>query len=105
MTESIWAQVRYPNQTLVATSHRLVVTLGDGDEWVINGQKMWCTNADDAAFIVLLCRSQPRNPRNRREGIGSFFIEKEPVNFQGVYRPANQQDWLSRLVYLRLVVR
>src|SRR6202050_3715150 len=53
----------------------------DGDDWVINGQKMWCTNADDASFISLLCRSSPRNPANRREGIGLFFIEKEPGTF------------------------
>ena len=53
----------------------------DGDEWVINGQKMWCTNADDAAFITLLCRTEPMNPANRRQGIGWFFIEKEPGTF------------------------
>jgi butyryl-CoA dehydrogenase len=53
----------------------------DGDDWVINGQKMWCTNADDAAYILLLCRTEPMDPGNRRKGIGLFFIEKEPGTF------------------------
>lgn len=30
-----------------------------GDEWVINGSKMWCTNASIADFIVTLVRSEP----------------------------------------------
>jgi butyryl-CoA dehydrogenase len=30
-----------------------------GDEWVINGAKMWCTNASVADFIVTLARTQP----------------------------------------------
>lgn len=32
----------------------------DGDEWVINGTKMWCTNASIADFIVTLVRTDPR---------------------------------------------
>ncbi|MCJ7534745.1 MAG: acyl-CoA dehydrogenase family protein [Anaerolineales bacterium] len=31
-----------------------------GDEWVINGTKMWCTNASIADYIVTLVRTDPR---------------------------------------------
>ncbi len=31
----------------------------DGDSWVINGSKMWCTNASVADIIVVLCRTDP----------------------------------------------
>lgn len=30
-----------------------------GDEWVINGAKMWCTNASIADFIITLVRTHP----------------------------------------------
>lgn len=32
----------------------------DGDEWVINGAKMWCTNASIAEYIITLVRTDPR---------------------------------------------
>ncbi len=31
----------------------------EGDAWVINGAKMWCTNASIADFIVVLVRTDP----------------------------------------------
>jgi alkylation response protein AidB-like acyl-CoA dehydrogenase len=31
----------------------------DGDKWLINGSKMWCTNASLAAYIVTLVRTDP----------------------------------------------
>ncbi len=31
----------------------------DGDEWVINGSKMWCTNASIAEYIITLVRTDP----------------------------------------------
>lgn len=31
-----------------------------GDEWVINGAKMWCTNASIGEFIVTLVRTDPQ---------------------------------------------
>ncbi len=31
-----------------------------GDEWVVNGAKMWCTNASIAEYIITLVRSDPK---------------------------------------------
>src|SRR6266508_3108362 len=31
----------------------------DGNEWVINGTKMWCTNASIAVYIITLVRTEP----------------------------------------------
>ena len=31
-----------------------------GNEWVINGEKMWCTNASIAEIIITLCRTDKR---------------------------------------------
>jgi alkylation response protein AidB-like acyl-CoA dehydrogenase len=53
----------------------------DGDDWLISGRKMWCTNADDAAYITVLARTAPRDPAHRHRGIGIFFLEKEPGTF------------------------
>ena len=33
--------------------------LKDADEWVINGSKMWCTNASIAEYIITLVRTDP----------------------------------------------
>jgi len=32
----------------------------DGNEWVINGAKMWCTNASIAEYIITLVRTDPQ---------------------------------------------
>lgn len=32
----------------------------DGNEWVINGEKMWCTNASIAEYIITLVRTDPQ---------------------------------------------
>jgi alkylation response protein AidB-like acyl-CoA dehydrogenase len=45
----------------------------DGDGWVINGQKIWTTWADQASFAVLLARTDPDAPKHR--GITYFLID------------------------------
>ncbi len=35
------------------------------DQWVINGSKMWCTNASIAEFIVTLVRTDPQAAQTR----------------------------------------
>jgi alkylation response protein AidB-like acyl-CoA dehydrogenase len=49
----------------------------DGEEWVINGQKMWSTNGLRAGMMTLLAKTDPEaEPRHR--GITAFVFEKEP---------------------------
>ena len=37
----------------------------DGDEWIINGQKIWTSNAHTANWIFVLCRTDPDAPKHR----------------------------------------
>lgn len=54
----------------------------DGDEWVINGTKMWCTYADQADYLVLFARTDPdRDPDKPHRGISTFLVEKERGSF------------------------
>src|SRR5258708_10057296 len=49
----------------------------DGDDWVVNGNKYWCTFADGADYIMLVARtSDPTDPRRKHVGLSSFLIEK-----------------------------
>jgi acyl-CoA dehydrogenase len=50
----------------------------EGDEWVINGNKYWCTFADGSDYIMLFARtSPPPSAEKRFLGISAFVIEKE----------------------------
>jgi alkylation response protein AidB-like acyl-CoA dehydrogenase len=48
----------------------------DGDEWVISGNKYWCTFADQADYINLLARVEAPGEEERYKGLRSFIIEK-----------------------------
>jgi alkylation response protein AidB-like acyl-CoA dehydrogenase len=49
----------------------------EGDEWVINGQKMWVTNGLLSGVVFLLAKSDPdADPPHR--GMTCFICEKEP---------------------------
>ena len=45
----------------------------DGDEYVINGQKIWTTNAQHADWMLLLARTDPEAPKHR--GISAFLVD------------------------------
>ena len=51
----------------------------DGDEWVINGQKVWTSHAHQADWIYLLARTDPAASRHR--GITMFLV---PMQQPGV---------------------
>ena len=48
----------------------------DGDSWVINGNKYWCTFADGADYLILVARTDDK-PEKRHSGLSMFIIEKE----------------------------
>jgi len=45
----------------------------DGDEWVINGQKVWTTGAHYCDFGILLTRTNPDVPKHK--GLTMFWID------------------------------
>jgi alkylation response protein AidB-like acyl-CoA dehydrogenase len=60
----------------------------DGDEWVINGQKIWTTRAQDADYIFLLTRTDPTSPKH--QGLSYLVV---PMDQPGVQvRPIIQLD-------------
>ncbi|MYH71705.1 MAG: acyl-CoA dehydrogenase [Acidimicrobiia bacterium] len=65
-------------------SVRTRATKTDGG-WLLNGQKMWCTFADQADCILVVARNKPYDPDKRHSGIRQFAVHKAPGTFpQGV---------------------
>ncbi len=48
----------------------------DGDEYVINGTKMFITNGTIADYYIVLARTDP-NPPKRHHGMSVFLVEKD----------------------------
>ena len=53
----------------------------DGDEWVLTGQKMWCTFADQADYLIVVARTTPYDPAHRHVGIRRFYVPKQRGSF------------------------
>ncbi|MFP5473978.1 MAG: acyl-CoA dehydrogenase family protein [Gammaproteobacteria bacterium] len=54
----------------------------EGDEWVLTGNKYWCTFADGADYLTVFARtSAPPSAEKRWQGISCFLIEKERGGF------------------------
>ncbi len=50
----------------------------DGDDWVINGRKIWVSNVPQSDFIILMART---GEGKRQEGVTAFIVEKGAPGF------------------------
>ncbi|MFW6045642.1 MAG: acyl-CoA dehydrogenase family protein [Natronomonas sp.] len=57
------------------TSRIETVAERDGDEYVVSGQKIWTSKAQEADVIMLLARTARREPTDRFGGLTLFFTD------------------------------
>jgi alkylation response protein AidB-like acyl-CoA dehydrogenase len=61
----------------------------DGDEWILNGQKVWTTLAHESDYGIVIARTDPEQPKHA--GISMFIVPLE--GHPGVeIRPIHQID-------------
>ncbi len=62
---------------LAALATRAVL---DGDEWVVNGQKVWTSSAQHADFGILIARTNPELPKH--EGLTYFIVDMRSAGIE-----------------------
>jgi alkylation response protein AidB-like acyl-CoA dehydrogenase len=74
----------------------------DGDQWVINGQKMFTTNAQEADYVFLLTRTNPDVPKHK--GLTTFLVplEQEGVEIQPVFTVSGERTNLTYYTDVRV---
>jgi alkylation response protein AidB-like acyl-CoA dehydrogenase len=61
----------------------------EGDEYVVNGQKIWTSRAEHSDLMVLLARTTPRDQvRKKTEGLSTFLVDtRQALNNGLTIRP------------------
>ncbi len=53
----------------------------DGDDWILNGEKMWVTNGGAAQVVLTMVRTDEAGERRGPRGIGAFVIPTDTPGY------------------------
>ena len=71
--EEIWSQLFSEPGAGSDVASLSMTAVRDGDEWVINGQKVWTSGAQYSDFGEIICRSNP--DAEKHKGITAFIVD------------------------------
>jgi len=59
----------------------------DGDAWILNGEKLWCTNGTKAELLVVMARTPSKSVQGKeKKQITAFIVETEWPGVEIVHR-------------------
>ncbi|MFT6753775.1 MAG: acyl-CoA dehydrogenase [Kiritimatiellia bacterium] len=71
--EEVWCQLFSEPQSGSDLAGLRTRAVQDGDDWIINGQKIWTSGAQHSDFGILITRTDPEAPKHR--GLTMFFLD------------------------------